>query len=141
MASLRSFVVAAIEEIRNAISANQNDARAFAIGAPDGDGTKNFAPAAAAEGDAAGDATLALRSSNEEPRSGSGSLLPGTARTGPGTHRSGTGPVIAPAAEVFIDTDDAQGILGDVDWDVLAGGDAAVRILGDDGRLTDQDPG
>ncbi|MEQ9556252.1 MAG: hypothetical protein RIG67_10785 [Rhodospirillales bacterium] len=42
---------------------------------------------------------------------------------------------------MFIETDMAQGILGDVDWDVLAGGDAAVCILGDDGQLIDRGRG
>lgn len=109
-------------------------ARAAAI-----DGHRTFAPVIAddagsgARADAAGDATLALRSSNEEPRPGDCSLLPGTALPGPGTHPSRLSQ--APEADVFIETDTTQGILGDVDWDVLAGGDAAVRILGDDGQL------
>ena len=42
---------------------------------------------------------------------------------------------------MFIETDAVQGILGDVDWDVLAGGDAAVRILGDDGQLIERGRG
>ena len=49
----------------------------------------------------------------------------------------------APQADVFIETDAAaaRGILGDVDWDVLTGGEAAVRILGDDGQLIDREHG
>lgn len=139
MSILGNFVAAAIDEIRNTLSGSQKIDPALVVGATDVDGPRNFAPATA-DGDTAGDATLALRSSNEEPRSGSGNLLPGTAHPGPGTYRTGPDPVVTPAAEVFIDTDDTRGILGDVDWDVLAGGDAAVRILGSDGRLTERGP-
>ncbi|MAN79225.1 MAG: hypothetical protein CMF64_02380 [Magnetovibrio sp.] len=133
MSILGNFVATAIEEIRSSLSDNQKADPTLVFGAADVNGLNNFAPA---DGAAAGDATLALRSSNEEPRSGSGNLLPGTAHPGPGTHPIGFDPVVTPAVEVFIDTDDTRGILGDVDWDVLAGGDAAVRIMGNDGQLS-----
>jgi hypothetical protein len=143
MSILKNFVADAIEEIRGALSRTQNTAPALADHATDADGLRNFAPAhganSGADGDAAGEAALALRSSNEEPRPGDSGLLPGTALPGPGTHCARTDPGTSPAADVFIETDHAQGILGDVDWDVLTAGDASVRILGDDGQL--QHPG
>ena len=105
------------------------------------DGITEFAPVtgsgagAGARRDATGDAVLALRSSNEEPRPGDGGTLPGTALPGPGTQSSRSGQRATPEADVFIEARSVQGMLGDVDWDVLSGGDAVVRILGDDGHL------
>tara|TARA_R110001592_G_scaffold81299_2_gene241369 strand:- start:3187 stop:3624 length:438 start_codon:yes stop_codon:yes gene_type:complete len=142
MSILKNLVADAIEEIRGALFRNQDIAPAPDTRAAKQDGHRTFAPVIAgdadpgARADAAGDATLALRSSNEEPRPGDRGLLPGTALPGPGTHPSRPGPALD--ADVFIETNAAQGILGDVDWDVLTGGDAAVRILGDDGRLIER---
>lgn len=132
MSILKNIVADAIEEIRGVLFRNQDIAPAPDTRAAELDGHRTFAPVIAgdadpgARADAAGDTALALRSSNEEPRPGDRGLLPGTARPGPGTHPAPT------------DSGAAQGLLGDVDWDVLAGGDAAVRILGDDGRLIER---
>ena len=125
MSILKKLVADAVAEIHGVLSGNQKTTPPPAARAAETDGHRNFAPVTA-RGDAAGDTALALRSSNEEPRPGDRGLLPGTARPGPGTHPASTDPGAA------------QGILGDVDWDVLTGGDAAVRILGDDGRLIER---
>ena len=125
MSILKKLVADAVAEIHGVLSGNQKTTPPPAARAAETDGHRNFAPVTA-RGDAAGDTALALRSSNEEPRPGDRGLLPGTARPGPGTHPAPTDPGAA------------RGILGDVDWDVLAGGDAAVRILGDDGRLIER---
>jgi len=140
---LKNLVADAVEEIRGVFSRNRKSVPQTC--AVETDGYRNFAPVTphdavpGVRGDAADDMTLALRSSNEEPRSGGGGLLPGTTLSGPGTHPSRPGP--NQEADVFIETDTAQGILGDVGWDVPAGGDAAVRILGDDGQLIDRGRG
>lgn len=145
MRILKNLVADAIEEIRDALFRDWDVPPAPAARAAAIDGHRTFAPVIAdgadsgARTDAAGDATLALRSSNEEPRPGDCSLLPGTALPGPGTYPARSAPVLE--ADVFIETDAVQGILGDVDWDVLAGGDAAVRILGDDGQLIERGRG
>ena len=125
MSILKKLVADVVAEIHGVLSGNRTTAPAPATRAANRDEHRNFAPVTA-RGDAAGDTALALRSSNEEPRPGDRGLLPGPALPGPGTHPAPTDP------------DVAQGILGDVDWDVLAGGDAAVRILGDDGRLIER---
>lgn len=76
------------------------------------------------DGDDVEDETvLALRSSNEEPRPGDGGQLPGTAHPGPGTLLPDPAP--APGAGL--------NLLGGLDWDVLAGGDAADVIMGGGG--------
>ena len=130
MRILKNLVADAIEEIRDALFRDRDMPPALAARAAAIDGHRTFAPVIddgagpGARTDAAGDATLALRSSNEEPRPGDCGLPARSA------------PVLE--ADVFIETDAVQGILGDVDWDVLAGGDAAVRILGDDGQLIER---
>lgn len=125
MSILKKLVADAVAEIHGVLSGNQKTTPPPAGRAAETDGHRNFAPITA-RSDAAGDTALALRSSNEEPRPGDRGLLPGTARPGPGTHPASTDPGAG------------QGILGDIDWDVPAGGDAAVRILGDDGRLIER---
>lgn len=145
MSILKNLVVGAIEEIRGALFRSQDIASAPDTRAAEKDDHRTFAPVIAGDArlgdraDVADDATLALRSSNEEARPGDCGLLPGTALPGPGTYPARPGPALD--TDVFIETDAAHGILGDVDWDVLTGGDAAVRILGDDGQLIERGRG
>ncbi|HBC06457.1 MAG TPA: hypothetical protein DC046_02620 [Rhodospirillaceae bacterium] len=138
MSVLKNLVADVVEEIRGVFSGNRKSALSPRACVAETDEYRTFA-SVTAHGDAVGDATLALRSSNEEPRPGDCGLLPGTALPGPGTYPARPGPPLE--ADVFIETDAVQGILGDVDWDVLAGGDAAVRILGDDGQLIERGRG
>ena len=145
MSVLKKLVADVVDEIRGVFSENRKSAPPPRACVAETDEYRTFA-SVTARGDAAGDTTLALRSSNEEPRPGDCSLLPGTALPGPGTYPARTRPATAPEApqaDVFIETDAAaaRGILGDVDWDVLTGGEAAVRILGDDGQLIDREHG